>query len=189
MGSLTPSFQHPIRDAVTITVIGEPQAKGRARTATVNDGKGGVRMVTGKTGKRRPMLIHHTPKTTRQYEQAIRFEATRAMSAQIAFSGPLRLTLVIVMGIPRSWPRWKRELAERGLLHPTGKPDADNVEKAIKDALNGIVWHDDSQVVECDKIQMYQCRLYPQPAIHATVSLLPGFPSSITKKPEIDHVE
>ena len=29
---------------------------------------------------------------------------------------------------------------------PLGKPDVDNMIKAIKDAVKGIVWHDDSQV-------------------------------------------
>lgn len=30
---------------------------------------------------------------------------------------------------------------------PLGKPDVDNLGKACMDALNGIVWHDDSQIV------------------------------------------
>ncbi len=37
--------------------------------------------------------------------------------------------------------------AERGEIRPTTKPDLDNYLKAIKDALKGICWRDDSQVV------------------------------------------
>ena len=33
------------------------------------------------------------------------------------------------------------------LIVPTVKPDSDNVEKAVKDALNGVAWVDDCQVV------------------------------------------
>ena len=35
-----------------------------------------------------------------------------------------------------------------GELRPTKKPDCDNIAKVILDALNGIAYHDDSQVVE-----------------------------------------
>ena len=36
---------------------------------------------------------------------------------------------------------------ERGLILPTKKPDADNIAKAILDALNGLAFYDDAQVV------------------------------------------
>ena len=35
-----------------------------------------------------------------------------------------------------------------GLIHPTKKPDADNIAKIIMDALNGVAYEDDRQVVE-----------------------------------------
>jgi Holliday junction resolvase RusA-like endonuclease len=34
-----------------------------------------------------------------------------------------------------------------GFLRPTSRPDTDNYIKSVQDALNGIVWKDDSQVV------------------------------------------
>ena len=43
------------------------------------------------------------------------------------------------------------------LLHikPTKKPDADNIVKIICDALNGVAYKDDTQVVELDFKKVY----------------------------------
>lgn len=59
--------------------------------------------------------------------------------------GPLRLTLTCVF--PRTKGQvWKKRPMPR--MWHTKKPDADNVAKAVKDALNKILWRDDSQVCE-----------------------------------------
>jgi Holliday junction resolvase RusA-like endonuclease len=39
-------------------------------------------------------------------------------------------------------------LARFGLVRPTHKPDANNLVKEFEDACNGLLWEDDSQVVE-----------------------------------------
>jgi Holliday junction resolvase RusA-like endonuclease len=49
--------------------------------------------------------------------------------------------------VPASWPRNKRDAALAGVIRPTGRPDFDNICKMV-DALNGIVWLDDTQVVD-----------------------------------------
>src|SRR5690606_4329523 len=120
---------------------------GRARTATLPDkATGGVKMVRGKNGKMRPLLIHHTPEKTRTYEGMIRTQAIMVMGARKPIEGPVAIDLWAVYPIPKSWPRRKRELALLGKILPTVKPDLDNIEKAVKDALNGVVWTDDAQV-------------------------------------------
>ena len=35
----------------------------------------------------------------------------------------------------------------RGELHPTKKPDADNIGKIVADALNGVAYQDDAQII------------------------------------------
>ncbi|WP_268602553.1 RusA family crossover junction endodeoxyribonuclease, partial [Escherichia coli] len=42
---------------------------------------------------------------------------------------------------------------------PTVKPDSDNVEKAIKDGCNGVVYRDDVQVVDDGKTKVYGAEL------------------------------
>lgn len=44
----------------------------------------------------------------------------------------------------------------RGLKHHTKKPDLDNIEKQLKDAMTRLqFWHDDRQVVMCIKKKVY----------------------------------
>jgi Holliday junction resolvase RusA-like endonuclease len=60
--------------------------------------------------------------------------------------GPLLVTVVAKFAIPKSWPKWRQEAAERGLVLHAVKPDASNVLKAVEDALQGVVYRDDSQI-------------------------------------------
>ena len=52
-------------------------------------------------------------------------------------TGPVSLRVIFYL------PRPKRPKAER----PMTRPDVDNYVKAVLDGLNGVAWHDDSQVV------------------------------------------
>ncbi|MCY8507703.1 RusA family crossover junction endodeoxyribonuclease, partial [Bacillus atrophaeus] len=49
----------------------------------------------------------------------------------------------------------KKESAEKGLLRPTTKPDVDNYVKGVKDALNHLIYKDDSQVVDLKVSKFY----------------------------------
>jgi len=67
---------------------------------------------------------------------------------------PVTLRCVFWMPVPKSYSRTKiRTIDENGGAH-VYKPDTDNLVKFVKDCLNGIAWHDDSQVwkVECRKL-------------------------------------
>lgn len=75
------------------------------------------------------------------------FKATVRMCCQAAFSlapleGPLAATLCFVMPRPQSLPK-KYGI---GRLPSTKKPDLDNLCKSVFDALNGILWVDDSHI-------------------------------------------
>lgn len=54
---------------------------------------------------------------------------------------------------------------------PTTKPDLDNLEKNIKDALNGVAWHDDAQVCDVTKKKRYATR---RPYIE--IRIIEGYP-------------
>lgn len=124
-------------------IPGQPQSKERARS----------RIIKTKAGKQ--FTTHYTPKKTRDNENRIRTHAMQAMAGRAIIKGPVRITLRMGFEIPKSWPQWKHDMALMGKIAPTVRPDIDNVEKSIKDAFNGIVWIDDCQVVECEKVKFY----------------------------------
>jgi Holliday junction resolvase RusA-like endonuclease len=59
-------------------------------------------------------------------------------------TGPIRLHLTFYMPMPANWSIKKKILYE-GKPH-INRPDRDNLEKGVCDALNKIVWKDDGQV-------------------------------------------
>jgi Holliday junction resolvase RusA-like endonuclease len=62
------------------------------------------------------------------------------------FNGEIELSLVIYKSIPKSLPKYKKILAEAGILKPLSKPDFDNYVKLLSDTLNNILFRDDAQV-------------------------------------------
>jgi len=65
--------------------------------------------------------------------------------------GPVKLTLAFQFRYPKSWS--KKRKAETH--YHASKPDTDNLIKGIKDALNGIAYRDDAQVVHVEAIKYY----------------------------------
>ena len=98
-------------------------------------------------GKQRPRVTAHgtyTPRSTREAEAAVRaafLAAAGPFEAPLFGGAPVALTVDVRRHLPKSRPR--RVVSEPD----TFKPDADNVCKLVADALNGVAWADDSQVV------------------------------------------
>jgi Holliday junction resolvase RusA-like endonuclease len=128
--------------SVRIEVPGAPVPKGRPRLSTIH-------------GQARAF----TPAKTRRYEDLIRLEAGRVMEGRDQLQGPTRVRIRAFMPTPQAIAKHKAKgpAAESGALRPVTKPDADNFAKVI-DALNGIVWPDDNQVVELTVEKFYSSR-------------------------------
>lgn len=129
-------------DQVVILLRGEPVGKGRVR----------ARLVTPRSGP--PFITMYTPAQTRSYESALALAAKVAMRGRAPLIGPLCVTVTASFPVPISWPAKKRCDAFAGVVLPTGKPDADNLLK-VMDALNTIVWGDDSQIVDARVVKVY----------------------------------
>ena len=115
---------------VTYRVEGPPQGKGRPRFRS--------------TGK---FVQTYTPAKTKAYEDEIRDAARQAMGVSEPLEGPVKAYIMMAMPIPKSMSKADREKAILGNLKPIKKPDADNCAKAFLDAMNGIVYKDDAQIV------------------------------------------
>lgn len=67
----------------------------------------------------------------------------------------LKVEIDAYFGIPKSASKKKREAMINKQIRPSKKPDCDNIEKAILDALNGIAYVDDKQVIEATVRKWY----------------------------------
>lgn len=114
-------------------VPGAPVSKARART---------FRKKNGRIGS-------YTPDKTTAWEANVKLHA-RSSLPEKPLEGALRLDLTFLMPIS------KVALKKKRVFHST-RPDIDNLEKAVMDALNRFVWVDDAQV--CQKVSQ---KIYTQ---------------------------
>tara|TARA_R100001039_G_C1854802_1_gene117793 strand:+ start:30124 stop:30546 length:423 start_codon:yes stop_codon:yes gene_type:complete len=99
--------------------------------------------------KGRPRFNGHayTPKRTRDAEKAIREYASLIWKGE-AIDKPIVVNFTFRFKVSKSWAKSKKEKALSGELKHVSRPDRDNLEKMVSDALNGIVWVDDSQIYD-----------------------------------------
>ena len=115
-------------------------------------------------GKARPRMTKsghvYTPKGTTQYERQVRAAYQAAAGDRTGFFNdePVYVVINMFYDIPKSTPKKKLPQILRSELLPTKKPDTDNVAKIICDALNGIAYKDDAQVVELHVHKWYTMR-------------------------------
>lgn len=95
----------------------------------------------------------YTPAKTREYEGRLRAAARHAFKND-PMQGPMAVVIEAALPIPDSWSKAKQRQAAAGTLHPTGRSDLDNYAKCL-DALNGIVWADDAQIVRLQASKVY----------------------------------
>ena len=115
---------------VWFVVQGEPKGKERPRYSS----------------KSRTM---YTPTATKNYEKLIAITYKAKYGSRSFEQGePLKISIWAFFGIPASDSAAKAMDKIRGKIRPTKKPDWDNIGKIVADALNGIAYHDDAQIVE-----------------------------------------
>lgn len=108
-------------------------------------------------GKQRPRFARgrtYTPKKSVDYESLIASQALSAMCPSLPLETPVAVYIYINHAIPASYSK-KRKKACLSCLERPKKPDLDNVAKSFLDAMNGIVYKDDVQVVSLHVTKRY----------------------------------
>lgn len=125
---------------LTIVVPGPPQGKGRARTV-----------------KRGNFVHSYTPEKTVLYENLIKTLAIEEMKKKEIdmMTGAVNIWIRAYFEIPKSTSKKRREEMINFDILPCKKPDLDNIAKTVADALNGIVYNDDSQICEISMTKVY----------------------------------
>ena len=114
-------------------------------------------------GKERPRAYSchghtqvYTPYKTREYEQMIRdIYALQVGHKRFPDDAEILLEVIACFAVPKSASKTKRELMLNGGILPRKKPDYDNIAKIITDALNGVAYKDDSQIVWANIRKLY----------------------------------
>ena len=105
--------------------------------------------------KRGNFVQTYTPEKTRTYETLIRDAAIEAMGASEPLETPVSLYLYIRVPIPKSCTKKRLEAIDNGSEQPMKKPDSSNVLKSVEDAMNGVVYMDDCQIINHHMTRVY----------------------------------
>lgn len=134
----------PVLPGLTIVVPGIPVPQGSLRAFSRN----------GKA-----WASSDNPRT-RPWKAAVTSEAARVVEAA-GLANPAYERRPVAVAITFRFPRPRGHFGKRGLLpsapsQVTTLPDIDKLVRAVLDALTGIVWRDDAQVVVLDIRKAYQ---------------------------------
>ena len=108
---------------IAFTVYGNPVPKARARTVRLKNG----------------MTTTFTPGKTADWESMIRLQTLEHKPDKL-LDQALAIKAVFVLQRPKSVPK-KRQ-------YPETKPDLDNLLKSLTDAMEGIIYTNDSRIVK-----------------------------------------
>lgn len=89
----------------------------------------------------------YTPQRTKDYEWLVQQCFAAQKCCVMPRGAALSVTVEAVCPVPESATKKQRAEMLAGRTMPTKKPDADNVLKIILDALNGVAYEDDRQIV------------------------------------------
>lgn len=131
---------------IKIVIYGEPVPQGRPRFARMGN------------------YVHaYDPQKSKDYKRLVRYWVTEHLKKIDGFKpleNALYVDITFWLSIPSSWSKKKRIEADSGVIRPTSKKagDADNLFKSL-DALNGLLWVDDSIITDLHIRKRYTAEL------------------------------
>jgi Holliday junction resolvase RusA-like endonuclease len=135
---LEESFTESNYTVIEMTYLGIPKAQPRARYSSrlgaMYDGSKSLKQAVIE------QVQHSLPKNFKPTEDAIKFNA------------------LFYLPIPKKYSKKDQLRAELGLLRPISKPDKDNLEKLLYDALKSVLYKDDSCIVGGNAEKFYSSK-------------------------------
>lgn len=117
---------------IHFTIPGPPQGKARPR------------VVRAKSG----ISLTYTPDKTVAYEELVRIRyKAAARGFRFADDSQVGIQITARYPVPKSKSKRVKAAMRSGEIKPAKKPDCDNIVKIVCDALNGIAYKDDAQIV------------------------------------------
>lgn len=128
---------------ISFFVSGVPVPKGSAK-AFVNRHTGRATVLQDNRERQKPWAsaIHYTA--------LLHFGGVRPSPEAI------HITVQFYLPRPKSHYKKSGELTGKAPTHHTGKPDLDKLVRCVLDALTGVIWVDDSQVMKIDTYKGYE---------------------------------
>jgi Holliday junction resolvase RusA-like endonuclease len=138
---------------IAFAVFGEPKPQGSKRSQLIRRKGGQVVMRDGQPLSR---VRDDNPKTA-EWKQQVAYAARQVYDGPL-LTGPLSVTFLFFRPRPKAHFGSGRNSA---LLKPSApewpipRPDTLKLARAVEDALTGVLWQDDSQVVEHRLLKSY----------------------------------
>lgn len=105
-----------------------------------------------------PIVMDTTGQRGKDWRASVQHAANIEMSGRPLLEGPLILEVRFYILRPKGHHRSGKhanELKPNAPEYPVVTPDATKLVRAIEDAMNGVVWHDDKQVVSQHVYKFY----------------------------------
>jgi len=132
---------------VSFTIHTTPTPQARHRESYVRDKQGNP--VIDKNN--RPVAIRYDPcKDKKNWYKA---QVLQHFPERI--TGPIEMFVTFYMPIPKSTSKKRQALMDEGVIKHQKKPDRDNLDKLLTDAMEDIAYHNDSQIWHSDVYKVY----------------------------------
>jgi Holliday junction resolvase RusA-like endonuclease len=106
----------------------------------------------------RPLFLgHHDSKTLKPWRARVAANARRAMGGGQPWTEAVEMTVIIYRQRPKGHYNSHGCLKNSAPTHAITRPDSLKQVRAIEDALTGIVYVDDSQIVDHRIAKLYSC--------------------------------
>lgn len=121
---------------IKFTVVGKPQPAGSKRA-----------FVNPKTGR---AIVTDDNKRSKPWQAEVRVAAAEVMPGEL-LTGPLKVRMIFYRSRPKAhYGTGRNELRVKDSApqHPVTKPDVLKLARGVEDALTGVIWRDDAQIVD-----------------------------------------